>query len=442
MKAPCVITGALSLMLVGTAAAAEQDGPYPDFGFDPPASYDGPLFQLSQDFPDKPPEKLPAFFDKLPESFDADFETWQAYIEAAGEYCLEGNVAANWRVEDNSARDWYHMPWQHYGESAREFIHGLTKEAPIQPRQLAITQTDPGVTYAVGIFNAFGGYALGKVWADPLNPDPSVVSAPNSFPNGTVICKPLFVDIAPAEVPFLHNPVQWDAYIVDSFSSNDRSVGTVSLIQMDFAVRDERVPETGWLFGTFQYNGEHNPGGGWDNLVPLGIQWGNDPEVTSSTYTNPTPVRTEINPELEQSVINPGDGLPPTHLGWNARMVGPVDNPKASCMSCHMTAEFPQVSPINPTFLPPGKAPKEGSKAWMRWFGNLPAGEPFDKGAISTDYSLQLSEALQNYYQWRCLESGYFADGDKTGQWLGDKAPQICRDIERRTHSLLRNQAQ
>ena len=29
---------------------------------------------------------------------------------------------------------------------------------------------------------------------------------------------------------------------------------TVTLIQMDIAVRDSRAP-TGWIFGTFQYNG-------------------------------------------------------------------------------------------------------------------------------------------------------------------------------------------
>ena len=139
--------------------------------------------------------------------------------------------------------------------------------------------------------------------------------------------------------------------------------------------------------------------------------WGNDPEQTGNEYTNPTPTRTRINPNLTEVAINPGPELPPTHLGWNGRLDGPVDNPMSSCMSCHMTAEYPQLSPMNPTFQAKDKIPPVGSRAWMRWFQNEAAGVPFDKGAQSTDYSLQLAGAMANFYDWKCNEGGVFVEG-------------------------------
>jgi hypothetical protein len=84
-------------------------------------------------------------------------------------YCFEGNIQGgdvkdDWCVQDNKVRKWYHMPWQHYGPNGREGIHGLTKEAPVQPRQLAWGQTDSGrQTYAVAFYSVFGGYTIGQV---------------------------------------------------------------------------------------------------------------------------------------------------------------------------------------------------------------------------------------------------------------------------------------
>lgn len=394
------------------AAGAVQAGTFPDFGYQPPSSYTGPLFQLSQNYPhQQPADKPPEFFHLLPAKLDNDFEHWRAYADAVKHYCLEGNVETDWNVQKNTVRKWYHMPWQHYGPFGREGIHGLTKEAQIQTMQLAPTQVATGQTYAVGIYNDIGAYTIGQVWKDPQNPDPSYTSKPNSFHNGTVVCKALFADIDLKQVPFLANPVLWDAYVTNTFESADRSIKKVALIQMDFAVRDTRVPGTGWIFGTFQYNGAHTGKPGWDNLVPVGVMWGNDPEDNGDSYTNKQPTVTKINPDLKESAINAKPELPPTHLGWNGRLDGPVDNPVSACMSCHLTAESPQLSPMNPTFQAPDKVPPVGSPAWMRWFQNNMAGTPFDAAAKSTDFSLQLAAGLANFYDWKCNEGGVYADG-------------------------------
>lgn len=394
-------------------AASANAGTYPDFGYPPPTSeYAGPLFQLSQSYPTQAPpaSALPAFFKQLPSPMSNDFETWRAYLTAVKDYCLEGNVENDWDVQKNPLRQWYHMPWQHYGPLGREGIHGLTKEAQIQVKQLAPSQVSTGQTYAVGIYNDIGAYTIGQVWKDPHNPNPDFTSSPNSFANGTVVCKALFADVNLNEVPFLQNPVLWQGYVTQTFESADRAVKNVALIQMDIAVRDTRASATGWIFGTFQYNGALTGKAGWDNLVPVGIMWGNDPEQTGNDFTNPQPTQTRINPALKQTAINANSAeLPPTHLGWNGRLNGPVDNPVSSCLSCHMTGEYPQLAIMNPTFQ--ANPPAVGSPEWMRWFQNIPAGQPFSPGTKSTDYSLQLAGGLANFYDWKCNQGGVFVDG-------------------------------
>lgn len=409
--------------LVGGAANA---GTFPDYGYQPPSSYKGPTFTLSQNYPKALPKSAPpAFFKLLPSPLTNDFEKWRPYAEAVKNYCLEGNVENDWYVEKNKVRAWYHAPWQHYGPLGREGVHGLTKEAQIQSKQLAATQTTTGQTYAVGIYNDIGGFTFGEVWKDPQNPDPTFTNQPNSFHDGTVVCKPLFADIDLKQVPFLVNPVLWQAYVTNTFNSSDRSIKQVALIQMDFAVRDSRVPGTGWIFGTFQYNGAKTGKPGWDNLVPVGVMWGNDPENNGDTYTNKQPTVTKINPDLKESAINTKPELPPTHLGWNGRLDGPVDNPVSACMSCHMTAESPQLSPLNPSFQ--ANPPPVGSKEWMRWFQNEMAGHPFDVGALSTDYSLQLADGIANFYDWKCNQGGVFANGINVCKQAGAKRLKLLK---------------
>ncbi len=119
---------------------------YPDFGFLPQRrQYVGRVFRLSQTYP-----KDLAATATIPEictrNIDEVKKNWKQYLLDVRAYCFEENVghadvADDWRVENNPTRRWYHMPWQHYGDKGREGIHGMTKEAPVQPRQLARTQT-------------------------------------------------------------------------------------------------------------------------------------------------------------------------------------------------------------------------------------------------------------------------------------------------------------
>jgi hypothetical protein len=100
-----------------------------------PSGWMGPVFELSKDYP----ATLPT--DPKPWK-SIDFKTQpKAYIDAVLAYAREGNEAANWKVQDNTIRKWYHAPGLLRKEtggptSGREFIHGLTRERPSRALEL------------------------------------------------------------------------------------------------------------------------------------------------------------------------------------------------------------------------------------------------------------------------------------------------------------------
>jgi hypothetical protein len=380
--------------------------PFPDFGYMVPG-YTGPVFKLSQNYPDSlPTTPLPAFF-KIDYKKD-----WRAYLEAVKNYCFEGNTEVDFKPEYNKVRKWYHMPWQHYGQNGREGYNGLTQEAPVKQFQLAPTQTiDTSGAVAIGLYNDIAGYSIGKVWKNHYAPD-SVDNV--SFKNGAILFKLLFVTLPEKEiaqqVPWLNNGIWWKAYAATNFKKPlVRQNSKVVLIQMDIMVRDTTAPN-GWVFGNFQYNGLLNHPNKWDNMIPVGIMWGEDPKDTTNA-SNPTPTKTIINPKLVETIINPDTKeLPAGHLGWNSRLDGPVDDPMSSCYSCHATSEYPQLTVMSPLFDPELKAKyPPGSPGWMEWFENLKCGVPFNKNAKSMDFSLQLAISLQNFNDWKATQAGLFA---------------------------------
>ncbi|MCF3649760.1 hypothetical protein [Synoicihabitans lomoniglobus] len=399
---------------------------FPDFGFMLSAdSYHDRVFVLAQDFPQRKP-KMDAGVKRI---LDIDFETsWRDYIMEVRRYVFEGNarpdgIENSFFLEDNKVRDWFHVPWQHWGPTGREGFHGLTQEGPINERMLGPQQTQVSHAYAVGFYNDLGGYKIGQVWADPGDPNLAVMAGGKGFPIGTVVAKLLFTTLDETQVPYLTDPVTWQAYVyakdVDpALPSTDtsRMQAGVQLIQMDIMVRDPRADETGgWVFGTFVYNGEMGEKNRWANLVPVGLMWGNDPDVRVN-LSNPTPTVTRQNPALKETKINDRKELPPTHLGWGFRLNGPVDNPLSSCMSCHSTAQYPVVTSIlpflnNPPANPPASQGAPADDYWMQWFRNIDCGHPFNPGrAIALDYSLQLSKSIENFVEYKTqIEQGLYS---------------------------------
>jgi hypothetical protein len=400
---------------------------FPDFGFmvspqEYAAKYaDQPIFRLKADFPTKKPTELPAFLKTI------DFQkNPRDYILAVRDYAFEGNLP-DWNPFRNRIRQWYHIPWLHpttTGPNAyppnggTEGFRGLIKEAPLSPGQLGPNQLgkDGGYSvYAITLINDLAGYSMGKMWANPLDPDPKVLDKRwgGGFPVGTVFAKLLFTDAPQGvdEIAFLENPLTWKAYITENFwTSATRQVTDVHLLQMDIAVRDARAEGpgmTGWVFGTFVYNGQLNNPNKFMNLVPAGLMWGNDPDDRTNT-TSPFPVtRTKVNPKLKQTVIFDDKTLPPQHLGWNGRLNGPADLNTTSCMSCHIAAQYPALTSLVPDGAVPdggAKPPAQGgTDAWMQWFQNLECATSMDPRAYSTDFSFQVAIALTNFYAARSV---------------------------------------
>ena len=80
-----------------------------------------------------------------------------------------------------------------------------------------------------------------------------------------------------------------DESMISGEPKTQRAIAPMNLIQMDIMVRDDRAIDTGgWVFGNFAYNGKLGNENRWDNLIPVGIQWGNDHALRDS-YVNDTP---------------------------------------------------------------------------------------------------------------------------------------------------------
>lgn len=442
------------LMSVGAAAAtddatrnqyAEKEcvrGAYKDFylqgqGGDPGPDYNGRVFKLSQNYPDALPPQEEYPWLKIPFKNGGPVDP-EAYLRALLAYGLEGNVEVDFYVEDNKTRKWYGMPWMDWntevaadwpGTDGREFVHGLTHEFDSFATTLSEDQKEFVDTWSGAYYNDRAGFAIGQVYCNPDNPKPWMVNGDPTglanMPDGSFIIKLLFSTVDTDQLSIVKDALTWDAHVFVNGDPSwrnqgpierfERKLDKVRLIQIDVSVRDERST-TGWLLGTFGYDGRVEAATPWERMVPLGIQWGNNPKVTyneTCSGANGPCTYDELNEQWINLEAVKTLATPPlhfNHLGYGGRLAGPVDNPKASCMGCHQTAGFPSV-PILPEFsanasvlkLDAQKSPETNQSFRMMYYDNRPSGIVFsDSQLYSADYSLQLSMSLQNFVSLRC----------------------------------------
>jgi len=376
-----------------------------DPNFPPPPGYPNP-FSLSQDYPD---------------TYDAGVTySWQAidfktdpvgYMKTVLKYDLEGNIDADFVVQNNNVRKWYHAPWLHddsrKGGNGREYMHGLTRERATPIKELHDDQDVPLENWAVGFYNEPGGYTIGQVWKNGTSP--SVKN--NAFPEGTSTFKLLFTDGTVDKVPFLKGSKEWTAniYPCDPAKCGQRINRAVRLLQIDIAVKDRRSLLTGWVFGTFIYDSSAPGTTVWDRMVPVGLSWGDDsgiPDMINrpGSFINPKLTQTFLNSALVKNVANDGGNKAyMNHFGLGGRLNGPVDNRVASCISCHGRAAN----------LPNGQPASLGNfntsieayplNDFNKYFATISGGDgPLiqnGKTFTKTDYSLQLTYGIRNYYQ-------------------------------------------
>ncbi len=418
----------------------------------------GPIFQLSDAYSAaKADQQMPWLkfnpFDKNLSEKDKNTQAWN-YLWAVMQYIQAGNIDSgdvntDWDLCNNKVRAWYHIPYQTYDPmSGREFIHGLTREAPVT---MAVKdQGDIKTTmWAVGFYNPQAAGSLAKVWTGAAAP--VMPQANFAFNEGSVIGKLLFTTATPNNYPFLENVPVWQANISSSdfcecknadgsacsFQQETeqcpRSVADVYLLQFDIAVRDSRSP-VGWAYGTFVADGqfkakEKNP---WNRISPLGLMWGNDtPPVNLGAAAFPqNPVSGLKDSAVFQEVVGRlNEKTNAGHLGCNGRLNGPADNALSSCLSCHQTASVPDSSNNTPAIMYQFASYQEpGSGQCMTtpskldlaidqvYFKSFQCSESFNgpknivplpqyaQGQtqwISTDFSLQLSISLTQWQEWQ-----------------------------------------
>jgi hypothetical protein len=302
-------------------------------------------------------------------------------------------------------------------------------------------------TRGPAVINDRAAFGIGQVYCDSDNPRPGALNpdpaALNNFANGSYIIKLLYSTVTEKQLPIVKDALEWKAHV---FINDDptwrnkgpisrfaRAVSMIRLIQIDVSVRDDRSI-TGWLLGTFGYDGRAKGDTPWKRMVPLGLQWGNNPKVTfgetCSGLNGPCSQEklTEqwINPKAAEELA--AAPLNFDHLGYGGRLAGPVDNAKASCMGCHQTAGFPTV-PILPEFsangsvlkLDAGRQPGTNQSLRMMYYGDVPSGVVFsDTQLYSSDYSLQLSMSVQTFVSLRCA---------KRRQDVHATKPEICAEL-------------
>lgn len=336
------------------------------------------------DYPVNTSEPAPPFL-------SIDFtQDWQGYIKAVLNYSLEGNIAVDFNVANNNTRAWYHALWMHPGDSGREFLHGLTKERPTDPNQLANGLTKSFDTWAIGFYNALGAETFARVWADRCAPAVNDVY----FPIGTTSFKLLFTTATASDLPYLAGAPEWKADI----GPNGDRIRTVRLYQVDVAVRDPRSLQTGWVFGTFVYQGAEAGDDPWKKLVPVGLSWGNDRFALPGTPLQ----QNVLNPDLSGKIYG-WNGR--RELGWGGRLNGPADNQISSCVSCHGSAQYPRSDDFgNLPRFPAGR--QDQHRRLLEYFRDIFAGTVFDAEsryfgtqlavlARPLDYSLQLQVGVE-----------------------------------------------
>jgi hypothetical protein len=418
MRRACLGLGGTLFAMAALAAAvnpfADHNGKVP-----PPSEYAGPLFKLSYHYP----SGLPA--PAMP---------WRSAIgngrigtrnAAAYTAALKDAIGADMRALldygqwDAAQRGWYNDPWM---GPQREPIHGLlvgveSVDNSMFPKS-ALAR--PFTTYVVTYYNRIAAQTLGKIWGSTAM-TPAMDVASTQYAEGSVTVKLAFTTAGPDAWPAMDGSLAWPAWVSTNATTgkfDQPAVHELHLMQVDVVVKDSQsAPQTGWVFTTLVYDKDAPRGrnGVWDQMVPLGAQWGNDPQAGGGGPRSP----------LHETWVNPAAPLYASEtLGWGGRLSGPNDHAlndisfvidgkrrlfrnarNSSCLSCHGTSQWAVndpakgmasfLMPLAPSASGAGapylNSPLPGSNEWLRWFENRPGTVAMDAGSVAGDFDLALT---------------------------------------------------
>jgi hypothetical protein len=308
-----------------------------------PPPFDGPykFRQLSRNYPTSPPAR--SWLDVKPrgritlDNANDYMAKLKAYVEPSMRKMVE--APAQW---DPAANGWYDMPWMGAAADAEDgrdpilgsFTGQIILASSEQHHDLKADTQNHTVIY----YDGMAASTLGDIWRDVKNP----ALAAAFYREGSLVVKSGGVAATPEQWQETDGAAQWRVYRppVDQVMWNrthgptDQKpwtpvVQNLRVMQFDIIVKDvDAAPETGWVFATFVYDRNAPKGTGpWDQLVPLGVTWGNDPEA-DGYYTGHPPVdpKNPHGPLLKQFWRNPkAPEYAAATLGWGGRLSGPID---------------------------------------------------------------------------------------------------------------------
>lgn len=402
----------------GSSYTAQCSGWFPDWISNNPPPNGVETFQLAQGYPlglpiIKTKNGVPKVTGWKPFEPVTDVATapWLAYdfhvaaqqmsyLNALKDYAFDGMPEVDFVAQKNTKNRWYHVPMMTTKPTARrEPYHGTTKERALTASQQSWITSGSLDSFAIGFYNPIGGYTIGQVFKspDPSLSDPSAAQ----FIDGALVFKLIFAEYDTSKIDAVKNPLdgapEWQVQDVENPSA---PLKHVRLLQVDIAVKDSRSTQTGWVFATYVYDKTLSGADPWKKLTAIGLQWGNDPDVTASGVGT-----------LDETWINPAvPAIFAGKVGRNGRLNGPVDNPVSSCISCHSTAQAlvgaTSANAFRPASLvPPGSCSNAQAMVWFRNLtGNMPFGvmntcvgpSPNPPELKSLDFSLQLADGLES----------------------------------------------
>jgi hypothetical protein len=416
----CLGLGGTFFALAACAAALD---PFADHnGVLPPRSdYSGALFKLSYRYPSRVPAPAMPWRAAI-HARQVNTQNARAYTHALKDAVAKDlrDVLENYDGWDADQRGWYNDPWL---GPQREAIHGLSVavglvETALFPKS---RPSKPFTTYTVTYYNRTAAQTLGRIWGRSAM-TPVLDQGATQYAEGSIIVKLAFTTADPSVWPAMEGALAWPAMVSANATSGQFDQPTLHelrLMQVDVVVKDtQSAPKTGWVFSTFVYDKDapERGNGIWDKMVPLGAQWGNDPQVNSADDPDAPLRETWVNQRAPRYAMET--------LGWGGRLSGPNDHGKndisfvdedtrklvssagnSACLSCHGTSQW---NPDNPaagmaSFLMPlsppvgGRgspylnSPAPGSSEWLRWFQNRRGNVPMDEGSVAGDFDLALT---------------------------------------------------
>lgn len=419
------------LCLAGTlltlSALAGAVNPYADHNgkLPAPGEYNGPLFRLSYHYPSGLPAPYMGWRTAIGNG-PITTANAAAYVQALKDAVARDmhTLLADYGDWNAARRGWYNDPWL---GAQREPIHGMLVGIEKVDNSLFPKSglTKPFTTYVITYYNRTAAQTIGKIWGrDPKAP--VLAGGATQYAEGAITVKLAFTTADGATWPAMEGAHSWPMMMTANATTGHFDRPTLEkgyLMQVDIVVKDSQsAPQTGWVFATLVYDRDTRPGsqGIWDQMVPLGAQWGNDPQVNSAAAPGAP---------LQETWVNPNAPLYATEtLGWGGRLSGPNDHAlndisvageggrvlvrnaaNSSCLSCHGASQWNAANPgqgmasfMMPLVPPaPGAAPNAGapymnapapgSSEWLRWFQNRLGDVPMDAGSIAGDYDLALT---------------------------------------------------